>query len=269
MANRPRTSTPPTTTPDHSGAHPAAVGLSGQDLAYLQVATALRTEILSGDPTPGERLPSEAALGERFGVGRTTIREALRVLAAQGLIRTQRGATGGSTVVTLSHTQAMDMLELSLRSLAVAQGCSLEEMDEVRELLDVTSTWLAASRRTPEHIRLLHATIHDVPDDASPTPEQINANLAFHYHILAATGNRLLHLFGEPVSVLIYSYFRRQEHRPEYYRTVTQDHRRITRAIEARDPDAARIAMTDHIAHLRHPDETSPSRSTFTGLSFS
>ena len=239
-----------------------------RDLIYAQVANTLRQEILSGISLPGERLPSETALSERFDVGRTTIREALRVLAAQGLIRTQRGALGGSTVMALSHPRAMEMLELSLRSLAVTQGCSVEEMDEVRELLDVTSTWLAASRRTPEHLRKLQECITEVPDGIMPTGEQINANLRFHYQILEATGNRLLHLFGEPVSVLIYSFFRRQEHHPEYYQSVTSDHRKIARAIEFRDPDAARLAMTEHIAHLRFPDEPNPPRSAFAGLSF-
>lgn len=237
-------------------------------LAYVKVANTIRAEILSGRTPAGERLPSEAALSERFGVGRTTIREALRVLVAQGLIRTQRGANGGSTVTTLTHPQAMDMLELSLRSLAVAQGCSLEEMDEVRELLDVTATWLASSRRTPEHVRRLYECIPPDEDGAVPTPEQINTNLLFHYRILEATGNRLLHLFGEPVSILIYSFFRRQEHRPEYYHAVTADHLRIARAIEQRDPVAAQRAMSEHIAHLRHPDDSSTARSAFTGLAF-
>lgn len=239
-----------------------------RDLAYVQVANTLRAEILSGRPPAGERLASEAALGERFGVGRTTIREALRVLVAQGLIRTQRGANGGSTVTTLTHPQAMEMLELSLRSLAVAHGCSLEEMDEVRELLDVTATWLAASRRTPEHVRQLYACISEVEDGAAPTPEQINTNLQFHYRILEATGNRLLHLFGEPVSILIYSFFRRQEHRPEYYHAVTADHLRIARAIEQRDPVAAQRAMSEHIANLRYPDAPATPRSAFSGLAF-
>jgi DNA-binding FadR family transcriptional regulator len=78
----------------------------------------------------------------------------------------------------------------------------------------------------------------------------------------------MLHLFGEPVSVVISSSPRRQEHRSDYYQSVIDDHRRIARAIESRDPDAARQAMTEHIAHLRFPDEQYPSRSAFAGLSF-
>ena len=257
----------------HSGSQAQAA--SARDRAsdprgqiYAQVANTLRQEILSGNPLPGQKLPSESALSERFDVGRTTIREALRVLSAQGLIRTQRGAMGGSTVMALSHPQAMEMLELSLRSLAVTPGCSLEEMDEVRELLDVTSTWLAAARRTPDHVRRLREHITDVPPGSQPTPRQVSANLMFHYVILEATGNRLLHLFGEPVSVLIHSFFRRQEHRPEYYQSVIEDHRKIARAIEIRDQDAARRAMTEHIAHLRFPGESDAPHSAFAGLSF-
>ena len=239
------------------------------ELLYLQVARTLREEILAGDPAPGERLPSEAALAERFGVARTSVREALRVLVSQGLVRTQRGATGGSTVTALSHEHARELLQTSLRSMTVAEGATEEEMAEVRELLDVTATWLAATRRTPSQVQALRASIPDVRPGRRPTPAQVAANLQFHYLILEAAGNRLLHLFGEPVSVVIYSFFRTHEHRSEYYAQVHEDHLRIVTAIERRDPEAARHAMVEHNAHLRYPGDAEPPRSVFDGLTFS
>jgi GntR family transcriptional repressor for pyruvate dehydrogenase complex len=66
--------------------------------AYEQVADQLRELIVSGKLAPGERLPIESALAREFGVSRATIREALRVLAAQGLVRTAKGPAGGSFV---------------------------------------------------------------------------------------------------------------------------------------------------------------------------
>jgi GntR family transcriptional repressor for pyruvate dehydrogenase complex len=235
---------------------------------YVHVADTLREEILLGIHPAGQRLPSEAALSERFGVARTSTREALRVLLAQGLVRTQRGSLGGSVVTAVSQEEAMRILETSLRSMAIAEACTEQEMDEFRELLDVTSTWLAASRRTPEHVHKLYDLITDVPAGQPPTAADIQTNLRFHYQILEATGNRLLHLFGQPVSVMIYSFFRQQEHQPRYYQVVIEDHRKIAKAIEQRNPDAARVAMIEHLAHLRYPDDEGPARSAFAGLSF-
>lgn len=67
--------------------------------AYAVLAGHLRSRILSGELQPGERLPGEAELTAEFGVGRSTIREALRSLASQNLIETTRGVTGGASVM--------------------------------------------------------------------------------------------------------------------------------------------------------------------------
>ena len=73
--------------------------------AYEQVADQLRELIMTGELAPGERLPNEALLAREFGVSRATVREALRVLAAQNLLRTAKGAGGGSyvTIPTVDH----------------------------------------------------------------------------------------------------------------------------------------------------------------------
>ena len=71
-----------------------------------QIAKSIRDAIVSGDLLVDERLPSEAELSEQFAVSRSTVREALKRLAAQSLIRTQRGATGGAFVNRLTFKQA-------------------------------------------------------------------------------------------------------------------------------------------------------------------
>jgi GntR family transcriptional repressor for pyruvate dehydrogenase complex len=71
-----------------------SLGIQPVKTAYQQVADQLRSLILGGDLSPGDRLPPESELIELFGVSRGTVREALRALASQGLITTSRGATG-------------------------------------------------------------------------------------------------------------------------------------------------------------------------------
>ena len=81
---------------------------------YELVAERLRDRVVHGEIQPGERLPNEAALAVAFGVSRATVREALRVLAAQKLIRTSKGAGGGSYVTLPSVNGVSDFVESSI-----------------------------------------------------------------------------------------------------------------------------------------------------------
>jgi len=218
--------------------------------AYRRVADELRDEIMAGVVPPGGRLASEARLSERFRVGRSSIREALSVLASERLIDTTRGATGGSTVQRLEPRDVVAQLRTSIGALVSANGCSTDEMDEVRELLEVTGAFLAAQRRTPIDLDRMRSS---VPRDAHAVPIDVqrSMNLDFHYAILAATGNRLLHVFGEPVSDVIYERFRGKDHDLAYFDRMIDDHRTILGAIEGRDRLGARRAMSDHLLHIR------------------
>ncbi len=241
-------------------------GTEPRDPAYLRVADDLRAEILSGAVAPGERLPSEARLAERFGVSRSSIREALRTLASERLIATTRGATGGSTVQRLEPRHVSAMLRSNIAALANAQGCTTEEMDEVRELLEVTGAWLAALRRTPMDVAALHASIPSDPSSVSIETQRA-MNLDFHQRILAATGNRLLTVFAEPVADVVYERFRGREYDSDYFTRMGEDHRAILAAVEDRDQVGARRAMAAHLRHTRARSDRSP-RLLLAGFAF-
>jgi DNA-binding GntR family transcriptional regulator len=100
------------------------LGVSRVRPAYQQVADQLRDRILDGSLTSGDRLPTEIELSEIFGVSRSTIREALRVLASKDLIRTTRGTTGGTFVARVQFDQVSDYLEMSL-GLMSARGARM------------------------------------------------------------------------------------------------------------------------------------------------
>ncbi|MEP7740008.1 FCD domain-containing protein [Nocardioides sp. 31GB23] len=234
---------------------------------YLILARRLRAEILAGRYPVGSRLPGELELARDLEVGRASIREALRVLAAQGLIQTTRGTAGGSTVRRVDHRDVIRMLGEDMETLAALQGCSVQEMEEVEELLEVSAAWLAASRRTPVQLAKLWSHIPTIEPGQTPTPAQIDTNLAFHYDIVEATGNRMLHLFAEPVSIVIHNHFRSRERDVTYYQQVLEDHRHIAAAIQARDAEGARDEMQRHLSHLRSGGKSSP-RGSLGGLSF-
>src|SRR5918998_2706221 len=143
--------------------------------AYEQVADQLRELILSGTITPGQRLPNEAALSVQFGVSRATVREALRVLATQNLIRTTKGATGGSFVILPTADHISDFLSSNISLLSQTETVTLDEFLELRELLEVPAAQLAARRNSTEIMERLEAAIPRQPRDLA-TQEQFIYN---------------------------------------------------------------------------------------------
>ena len=123
--------------------------------SYVQVAEQLRSLILGRQLALGERLPPEGELSAMFGVSRSTTREALRLLAAENLVETRRGVTGGTFVV---HPDARDIelaLGTAINLTAGTDALSVEEVFEVWHLTQIPAARLAAQRRTDAHVAAL------------------------------------------------------------------------------------------------------------------
>src|SRR5579875_2590613 len=101
--------------------------------AYEQVAVQVRELILSGELPQAHRLPNEAALAAQFGVSRPTIREALRELSALSLIRTTKGASGGSFVTVPTPDHISEFLSANIGLLSQAEHVGLDEFLEARK----------------------------------------------------------------------------------------------------------------------------------------
>jgi GntR family transcriptional repressor for pyruvate dehydrogenase complex len=218
--------------------------------AYEQVAEQLRAMILSGSLPPGSRLPLESELGRRFGVSRPTVREALRSLGAQRLIRTTKGPGGGNFVTPPTVRTVSELVESSLSLIARAENVSLEEFLEVREVLEIRAAKLAAERRTPEHLERLRATIPDEPLRLA-TENQFAHNRDFHAEMLTAAGNTLLYLAAQPIFLVLQTKLDRSTLGPRVHRAINEQHRELTRAITDGNPDEAADLMGEHLAYLR------------------
>jgi DNA-binding FadR family transcriptional regulator len=220
--------------------------------AYQVLAEELRAQITSGRLRPGDRLPAEPQLCAQSGVSRSTVREALRLLASQNLIVTVRGVTGGSFVAEPSPARLADALALGVGLLISAGYVNPAQLFEVREAFEVPASGLAAQRRTEEQLAALHAALFD-PDTAD-ADAMLDAHRAFHTGVAAATGNPLFELITRPL------YAGRDDWRwvcqvPGLWHRVDADHRRILSAIAARDADAAQAAAREHLAGLRELGE--------------
>ncbi|MFF2194828.1 FadR/GntR family transcriptional regulator [Streptomyces sp. NPDC058157] len=158
-----------------------------------QAAQHLRDQITGGHWPVGTKLPAETALAKALGVGRSTVREALRALAGAGLVQARQGAG----VFVIAAEPAEDW-PARLRRSAVA------DVYEVRMLIEVEAAQLAAVRRTEEDLARLRAALEGRRRAAAgSTAEFVDADIALHAAVVAAAGNPVLTgLFAEFVPAL-------------------------------------------------------------------
>lgn len=218
--------------------------------AYEQVYDQLRELIMHGELERGQRLPGEAALAREFGVSRGTVREALRLLAAQNLIRTAKGAGGGSFVTLPTADHVSEVLQANIRLLNESREVSAQDMLEARELLEAFAARMAARRRHKDDLDRLRACIIEDPLELG-TERQHARNTAFHRALLEASGNTLLAIAAQPVFAILQTNMRRREIERGTLAQVNDDHRHILAAVEEGDADAAEQCMREHLAMLR------------------
>ena len=217
--------------------------------AYEQVYDQLRELILRGELARGERLPNEAVLAREFGVSRGTVREALRVLTAQNLIRTAKGAGGGSFVTLPTVDHISTFLHANISLLSDSEDVTLSEFLEARELLEVFAARLTAERRTEEDLERLRETI--IADPAKlGTEEHYQVNKEFHSAVLGGCGNTLLCIAAQPIFSVLQTNFSRSAMTGRFAKRVNDDHVAILDAIERRDPEGAAHEMHEHLAYL-------------------
>lgn len=218
--------------------------------AYEQVADQLRNLIVTGQVQPGDRLPNEAALSEQFGVSRATVREALRVLAAQSLITTSKGATGGSFVSLPDRDHISDFISSNIGLLSQAESISLEDFLELREFLEVPAARLAARRHGEAETEQISGAIPAHPLELD-TVEQFVHNRHFHRAVVQASRNTLLVIAAQPLFSAMQASLQRSALDTGFHQQVNEDHQRIAAAIAAGDEETAGDEMSRHLANLR------------------
>jgi DNA-binding FadR family transcriptional regulator len=227
------------------------VGVDRIRPAYEQVTTQLRAIILRGELSPGDRLPNEADLAATFGVSRTTIREALRVLTSQGLVVTERGAAGGTFVTAMGPQHVSEMLELGLNVLAGNAGLTKLELLESREILEVPAARLAAIRRTDDDLARLRDLVarDDTGPDAHDDAFEVHRDL--HAAVIQAAHNQLLVVLARPVFNVLGPFAHEVRRAEDVWFEIPGEHAAIVDAIAARNGDVAAHLMMTHLDHIR------------------
>jgi GntR family transcriptional repressor for pyruvate dehydrogenase complex len=212
------------------------------------VARKIRERILDGDLVPGTRLPSELELSVEYDVGRSTVREALKVLASQNLIATTRGVTGGSFVAVPTVSDISAHLETGVGLMTAVETVSVDQLIEVRQMLEVPAAGIAAHRRTDAHLDALRRSMFD--PDAAHGAETYVHNQEFHRVLLRAADNPLLELITTPIFRVLSSRFGRDQAPAGFWQCVDTDHRTLLALVEDRDSMGTMSAMRRHLDHL-------------------
>ena len=216
-----------------------------------QIAAAIRDAIVSGKLIVGDRLPSEAELAEQFEVSRPTVREALKRLAAQSLIRTQRGAFGGAFVNRLSYADAHAQQITTSTLLLGMNDVSFDTACEARFAMERACARLAAERRAPDHLATMRAEITRQGQPGLSDEAFCASDVAFHRALVDAAGNPVLsyQLAGaveamQPLMNMITFTARSRE-------AIIALHARIADAAEARDGADIEAALQELEVYTR------------------
>lgn len=206
-----------------------------------QVAHEIGARILRGDLKPGDILPSEAGLSVEFDVSRTALREAIKLLAAKGLVES-RPKTG----TRIRERTSWNMLDPDVLSWLVSGGAFedfAEELFQMRRAIEPAAAALAAFEAGDDAIAPIVRAYAEMVAAGEDIEAGVGPDLRFHQAILAATGNRFLGPLGALIESALATSFRITSSYPGARINSLPRHEAVLTAIRAGDPDAARAAM--------------------------
>lgn len=215
---------------------------------YAVVVEGIQEMILSQELGPGDRLPVEPVLAQRFSVSRGSLREGVRALVAMGILETRQGS--GTTVTSLDPHLLLQPL---IFWASIQEGKSSRDLHTVRKALEVESAGSAALQRTDLDIQQLQAIL----DEAQPAIESLNhtaamdLDLTFHLTLAKISGN--------PILVALLDSLSRPSLRVRMWQSIHlsgrlqnthNEHMAILKAVAAGDPTSARAAMQTHLMQV-------------------
>jgi len=216
----------------------------------VKVSEEIKTWVVDRDLKQGDRLPNEAEMIAIFGVSKGTVREALRILEAEGLISTRTGPGGGSFVnkVTVEHAKSL------LANYFYFEQLSLSDFYQLRKILEPELAANLAGKLTEEQLNELDALTASLPEPATSAQEEKEqhiASLRFHQRLAEFAENRLL---GFVIAFMARSLtdltvYRRLYDPPNHELAMKgQEHQqRLVGALRQGDADAAREIMASHM----------------------
>jgi DNA-binding FadR family transcriptional regulator len=207
------------------------------------LADSITETILKNGLKPGARLPSEQVMREQFGVGRGTLREALRVLEAEGLITVRSGPQGGPVVAEPDAVRLARLLILLL----ISWGTTLRAVYDVRIVLEPLAAGRAAKSATPEQLDQMRASIAALEQVIEDEAAVIEENQRFHRLLAEASGNPVLVAFLLALLTIFDGYEMGTHYPLELRHDIVAIHKEIVKAIAAGNVSKAESASRRHV----------------------
>jgi DNA-binding FadR family transcriptional regulator len=204
----------------------------------------IRLLMRQGQLRPGDRLPPERDLCERFGVSRVTVREALRMLESAGLVEIRVGARGGAFVTAPSS----DRVGEGLADLLTLSVISAADVTEVRMILEVGIAPLVCERATADDIAALEKICERSEEAPRSGDYSMDMSLEFHTRVAQSTHNPAVEMLVESFrGPILMSLKRAGQAAQEMGCLGTKEHERFIEAVRRRDPDDAARIMREHL----------------------
>ncbi|MFJ1599702.1 FadR/GntR family transcriptional regulator [Streptomyces sp. NPDC088261] len=207
-----------------------------------QVADVLLERLRAGEWPLGHRLPGETTLAAQLGVGRSTLREAVRELSGKGVLDSRQGA--GVYVTALDVPEDRE---------AVLRHASIVSVIEARIAIEAEAAGLAAARRTPADLRVMRRALRERRTDGQSLDAHVDADMAFHRTVVLAAHNDVLTgLFDGFVPRVRTAMTDMLRLRPLVSEEADHAlHEALVRAVADRDPRAAAESSRSHLTTLK------------------
>ena len=219
---------------------------------FDEVVSQLQEMIHRGELRPGDRLPPERDLAKLLGVSRPTLRAGISSLAAVGILQSRQGA--GTFVVGADGPPTLD--SNPLRLMAALHGFGPSEMFEARRSLEMAVAGLAAERATGDHMASMSEELTGMFASLDEPEQFLVHDMRFHQMVAAASGNRILTALMNMVATILLEIRSKTVKRAKDLKESAEMHRNIYRAIRERNPEAARLAMYEHLALAQRAQES-------------
>lgn len=214
--------------------------ISKQDLP-LQTVSVLAQIVASAEP--GSRLPTEQELCAQLGIGRSTLREAMRALSFVGAIRVRQGSGAYVSGVEEENIERLITLGLMLHRTKV------HELIEARQILEVQAVRIAASNHDASDAEKLTLIMRNMAELASSPTEASLYDLQFHVRLAEATHNGVLVVFIHGLRTLLAMWINKAVDRRQVIEEIISEHNSILHAVLARNGELAAARMTVHMTN--------------------
>ena len=230
-------------TPDN----PAAARNMGKGKIATAVAT-LGERIVAGDFAPGLPLPVEADLAQTLDVGRSVLREAIKVLASKGMVSARPRL--GTVILPRSQWNLFDhdVLHWMLRPGLVEPGL-VRDILVARRIIEPQAARLAATNATVSNRSNIRAAYRAMADSVGDPAASVRADIQYHNAILEASHNAILLAFSPALTAILSAFFQISIQNPDIFPGNLPAHERVSLAIDAEDPEAAHAAMLDVLGY--------------------